>query len=146
MSTSSLDIERKQKSKEYLESFADFSQYIASDDALSIYRRFGGLDACNILYLQAESQFLEQKLEKMDKEDINVLANCDASDDSDEKKRIDAAARAWESFVYQAEAGSERQKTRMKLILRIRTVMKDYGLFQCLPLNSILTRGQKRER
>lgn len=63
--TSNLDIERLQKTKEYLEGFADFSRYIISDDALLIYRRSGAVGTRNILYSQAELHCLEQELEEV---------------------------------------------------------------------------------
>jgi hypothetical protein len=123
MSTTSADIEIAKRPKEYLEGFADFSHYIASDDSLSVYRRFGSLGSRNILYMQAELQFLEQQLEELDDADRELVQG----NAGDEKKSVDDAARAWESFTYQDENGNERQRKKMKLILRIREVMRNYG-------------------
>jgi hypothetical protein len=123
MSTTSADIEIAKRPKEYLEGFADFSHYIASDDSLSVYRRFGSLGSRNILYLQAELQFLEQQLEELDDADRELIQG----NAGDEKKLVDDAARAWESFTYQDKNGNEMQRKKMKLILRIREVMKAYG-------------------
>jgi hypothetical protein len=123
MSTTSTDIETAKRSKEYLEGFADFSHYIASDDSLPIYRRFGSLGSRNILYLQAELQFLEQHLDELDDADRELIQG----NSGDEKKLLDDAARARESFTYQDKNGNERQRKKMKLILRIREVMKAYG-------------------
>ena len=123
MSTTSTDIETAKRSKEYLEGFADFSHYIASDDSLPIYRRFGSLGSRNILYLQAELQFLEQELDELDDADRELIQG----NSGDEKKLLDDAARARESFTYQDKNGNERQRKKMKLILRIREVMKAYG-------------------
>ncbi|KAH0534091.1 hypothetical protein FGG08_007310 [Glutinoglossum americanum] len=117
------DVEIGESAKEFLEGFSDFSQFIASDDDLSIYRRFGSLGARNILYLQAELQLLEQNLQKLDEADHDVVMR---HSDEDEKKEVDLAARAWECFEYQSKKGTERQMLKMKLILRIREVMKEY--------------------
>jgi hypothetical protein len=92
MSTTSADIEIAKRPKEYLEGFADFSHYIASDDSLSVYRRFGSLGSRNILYMQAELQFLEQQLEELDDADRELVQG----NAGDEKKSVDDAARAWE--------------------------------------------------
>jgi hypothetical protein len=48
------DAEVANMPKEYFESFADFPYYIASDNSLSVYRRFRTLGARSLLYLQAE--------------------------------------------------------------------------------------------
>jgi hypothetical protein len=85
MSTTSTDIETAKRSKEYLEGFADFSHYIASDDSLPIYRRFGSLGSRNILYLQAELQFLEQHLDELDDADRELIQG----NSGDEKKLLD---------------------------------------------------------
>jgi hypothetical protein len=140
MLNSSVDVEEKQGPKEHLEGFADFSHYIASDDALSIYRRFGSLGARNLLYLQAELQALEQELEILDDDDIKFMGQ---GEDSDEKELVNAAARAWESFVQQADDGNERQKRKMKLMMRIRAVMKEYGVLSKLNRNIKLINIQR---
>jgi hypothetical protein len=73
--------------------------------------------------MQAELQFLEQQLEELDDADRELVQG----NAGDEKKSVDDAARAWESFTYQDENGNERQRKKMKLILRIREVMRNYG-------------------
>lgn len=117
------DVEVAKEPKEYLEGFTDFSHYMASDDALFIFRRFGSLSARNILYLQAELQLLEQQLQELDELDNNVLRQLG---EGNEKALVDSAARSWESFKDQADR-VERQKTKMDLIVRLRTLMKEYG-------------------
>jgi hypothetical protein len=119
------DAETGKSPKEFLKGFSDFSQFIASDDDLSIYRRFGSLGARNILYLQAELQLLEQRLQELDEADYDVVLR---HSDEDEKKEVDLAARAWECFEHQSKGGTKRQKLKMKLVLRIREVMKEYGI------------------
>ena len=117
--------EEAKQPKEYLEGFAEFSRFVASDDTLSVYRRFGVLGARNCLYLQAELQFLEQQLEDSDTADLALLRP--SAQENKERKLLDDAARSWESFTYQAQEGNERQKTKIRLILRIREVTKEYG-------------------
>lgn len=130
MSSSNTEVEEA-KANEHLQGFADFSQFISSDDDLSVYRRFGGLGARNILYLQAELQFLERQLADLDAADLNLIQR--QGGDKGEQKLTDDAARSWESFIYQVEEGNERQKDKMRLVLRIREVMKEYGTFRLFP-------------
>ncbi len=90
-----IDIESARDEKEYLHGFADFSQFIASDFSLSIYRKFAALGARNILYLQAELQLLEIQLKELDDTDKRTIG---WSDDTTEKLKAEAAARSWEDI------------------------------------------------
>lgn len=116
-------MESRPKPKENLEGFEDFSKYIASDADLSIYRRFGALGARNILLLQGELVALENQLQKMDDHDQAKLDKLSG----DRRRDIVWAAKSWESFHQQAGRGEERQAEKMKVVLRLREVMKDYG-------------------
>ncbi|PVH73724.1 hypothetical protein DL98DRAFT_606338 [Cadophora sp. DSE1049] len=107
MAHAEIDIEVARDDGESLQGFADFSQYIASDISLSIYRKYGALGARNLLYLQTELQFLELRLEVLDKEDKSAIANGDIND---EKLEIEKAARSWE----------------VELVYKIRELMKEY--------------------
>ena len=93
------DIETAETPREYLEGFAEFSEFISCDSENLIYRRFGSLGARNLLYLQAELQLLEAQLRDFDKRDKQLLS-LDGSED--EKKAVDDAARAWECFLEQS--------------------------------------------
>lgn len=126
-----MDIETKQKPKENLEGYEDFSKYIASDGDLSIYRRFGALGARNILYLQAELQALEAQLERLDDEDHEEIGKLTGN----ERRDILWAAKSWESFSKQATTEG-RQSEKMNLVIRLRALMKAYGRF-CHCLNYI---------
>ncbi|CAG8952789.1 hypothetical protein HYFRA_00009034 [Hymenoscyphus fraxineus] len=119
----STDIEAEKRSNKYLEGFAEFSHYIGSDETLSVYRRFGTLAARNILYLQAELQFLEDELKRLDEQDRKDISK---GSNMVEKNAIDAAARMWEAFSDQSDRGNERQSKKMRIILRIREVMRMY--------------------
>jgi hypothetical protein len=129
MSSSSPDIKAKTLKPEYLPGFTEFSHFIASDDVFTIYRRFEALSARNILYLQAELQSLECQLQKLDEEDA-ALINSGAT--GAEKDHVEEAARVWESFSAQVDAGVERQVEKMKVLRRIREVMKEYGMCSAL--------------
>jgi hypothetical protein len=107
-----------------LEGFADFSEYIATDGELSIYRRFGSLGVRNILYLQAELQVLESQLIALDDYDYSFILS---STKECEKKAVDDASRAWEMFEYQARARDHQQCRKMEIIMKLRLVMKDYS-------------------
>lgn len=108
---------------EYLPRFAEFSHFIASDDVLSIYRRFETLSARNNLYLQAELQSLEFQLNQLDEEDALFIQTAAPGSGKD---NIEEAARVWESFSAQVDAGVDRQVKRMVLIKRVQEPMKEY--------------------
>lgn len=119
------DVESMRKPRENLEGYEDFSKYIASDADLSIYRRFGALGARNLLYLQGELQALEAQLQKLDDEDREEIVKLSG----DRRRDVSWAAKSWESFSEQA--GNEgRQSEKMKLVIKLRGVMKEYGKFK----------------
>lgn len=97
---------------------------------LSIYRRFETLSARNNLYLQAELQSLEFQLNKLDEEDALFIKT---GSQGNEKANVEEAARVWESFSAQVDAGVDRQVKRMNLIRRIRELMKEYGSYLDFP-------------
>ncbi|KAL5323523.1 hypothetical protein ACEPPN_008061 [Leptodophora sp. 'Broadleaf-Isolate-01'] len=123
MAEAQIDVEAARDEGEYLQGFADFSQYVASDLSLSIYRKFGVLGARNLLYLQTELQLLEIELEALGKEDKLAIAGGDIDD---EKFELEEAARSWESMHGRAEDGDERQMRRLGMIYKIRKVMEEY--------------------
>lgn len=125
MAEAQIDVEAARDEGEYLQGFADFSQYVASDLSLSIYRKFGVLGARNLLYLQTELQLLEIELEALGKEDKLAIAGGDIDD---EKFELEEAARSWESMHGRAEDGDERQMRRLGMIYKIRKVMEEYGI------------------
>ena len=119
------DVESTQRPRENLEGYEDFSKYIASDADLSIYRRFGALGARNILYLQGELQALEAQLQKLDDEDREEIGKLPGN----RRRDVAWAAKSWESFSEQA--GNEgRQAEKMKLVIKLRGIMKEYGKFK----------------
>lgn len=120
-----IDIEAARDENEYLQGFADFSCYIASDYSLSIYRKFATLGARNLLYLQTELQLLELELEEIDKEDKATIAG---SNDYNEKIETEKGARSWEILKEQVEDGDEKQARKLDTIYKIRKVMEEYGM------------------
>ncbi|PVH70378.1 hypothetical protein DL98DRAFT_540902 [Cadophora sp. DSE1049] len=117
------DVEAARDETEYLQGFADFSQYVASDLSLSIYRKFSTLGARNLLYLQTELQLLELELNELDREEKTTIAE---SNDDDEKIDTEIAARSWELMLAHAEDGDEKQMRKLQKIHKIRKVMKEY--------------------
>jgi hypothetical protein len=126
MSAIQVDVEAALDESEYLPGFADFGQFIGSDDSLSIYRKFAVLGARNLLYLQAELQLLEINLQELDAEDKRTIAT---SSENSEKVMVEAGARSWEDLKEQASAGIGRQAEKLRIILKIRTLMKEYGTY-----------------
>ncbi len=120
-----VDIEAARDENEYLQGFADFAQYIASDYSLSIYRKFATLGARNLLYLQTELQLLELELQELDDEDKRTIAE---SSDNGEKIETEKAARSWEVLREQAEDGEGKSARKLRMIYRIRKLMEEYGV------------------
>lgn len=132
MSAAQVDVEAALDESEYLPGFADFGQFIGSDDSLSIYRKFAVLGARNLLYLQAELQLLEINLRELDAEDKRTIAT---SSEHSEKVMVEAGARSWEDLKEQASAGVGRQAEKLRIVLKIRTLMKEYGTYGCFEEN-----------
>lgn len=120
-----VDIEAARDGTEFLQGFADFSQYIASDYSLSIYRKFATLGARNLLYLQTELQLLELELGELDRADKTTIAE---SNDNDEKVDAEKAARSWEVLKGHGEAGDGRRSRKLDMIYKIRKVIEQYGI------------------
>lgn len=85
---------------------------MSSDRDLSIYRRFGSLNARNLLYLQSELLELETRLHELD-----VSAN-------DMQKGITtwSVPRSWRSL--EREGGEHLQ-----IVLRIRELLEKYSMY-----------------
>ncbi|PTB49369.1 hypothetical protein M431DRAFT_9962 [Trichoderma harzianum CBS 226.95] len=99
------------------EGFAQVARWIAldPDKETSIYRKFDELAARNLLYLQSELLVLENKLDQLDRSDAK-------SDDMD----LADAIMTWETLERQYNAGSEKARVRMDLIVKIRAKLKEY--------------------
>ena len=95
--------------------YSTFADFIATDDELPIFRRFDRLNARNLLYLQSELIALEAQLQALDYEDIE-----DGSMD------VMLSAKCWETLSLRAEE-HPREAERMELIIKIRTVIKEYS-------------------
>jgi hypothetical protein len=124
MSTTDTDSEKADATKEFHAGFADFAEYIARDNELSLYKGFASLTARNLLYLQAELQVLGKELCTLDEEDEKHLQTAEVDSG---KIALDAAARSWEAIMHQCKAGNEHEIRRMSLILKIRKPVKEYG-------------------
>ncbi|KAI2616358.1 hypothetical protein GGR54DRAFT_243778 [Hypoxylon sp. NC1633] len=108
--------------------YAQWASWIASDadNETFVFRKFDGLSAVNLLYLQSEMLEIEAELKQM---------NRDAT--GSPNMRLLDATRTWESLVEQCK---ERQtytnfeeqqayndaKKRMQLVLKLRSTVKEY--------------------
>jgi len=80
---------------------------------LAIFRRFGALNAENILYFQAELVSLEQSLRKQQK----------ADSESGHERRSKYAL----NWYQLSSSGDHGDTTQLDLVLRIRQTLKDYS-------------------
>jgi hypothetical protein len=110
--------------EEYLPGYVDFSHFIASDNSLSIYRKFAVLGARNLLYLEAEIQLMEFQLKARDGEDKKIM---EESADEAEKVRTENSMRSWEDLKLQAMDGDSKQAGKLRMIYKLRRLMKEYG-------------------
>jgi hypothetical protein len=96
-----------------MEGYAKIASRIATHPELGIYRRFGALNAQNILYLQAELHGLEQELQQYAAEDA-AAAN-------DETRKL--YSRDWHTLA-ESTGDDGRQWYTM---CRIREKLKEYS-------------------
>jgi hypothetical protein len=96
-------------------SYESFSQFIASDNELSLYRNFRTLSSRNLLYLQSALTELENRLKEFDRADA-------------EQGDIDIllSAKCWETLSAKAKEEHPREAERMEIILGIQKKMKEY--------------------
>ncbi|KAF4618144.1 hypothetical protein G7Y89_g14962 [Cudoniella acicularis] len=99
---------------EAFSSYAAFSEFIASDTELSLYRTFHALSSRSLLYLQSSLLALENRLKELDEEDLKDL---------DHDKLL--SAKCWETFSARAKE-QPREAERMDLIIEIKKQMKEY--------------------
>src|SRR5450755_790924 len=108
------DVEAKPNVPEFLPGFADFAEFIASDEHgdLAIFRRFDTLSARNLLYLQGQLLFLEGKLKKIDNEDTQIVETGSRG----QQANVLQVARDWESFERKAGVTDSRDERKMKIV------------------------------
>ena len=123
----SSDLEATPKASEHLPGFAVVAEFITSDEHgdRAVYRRFNALSARNLIYLHGELYFLETKLRRIDEEDKRIWL----SGNQTEQVNVLQAAREWESFVRKGNVQGSRDERRMKVVMGIRKLMKEYRLF-----------------
>ncbi|KAI0848531.1 hypothetical protein F5Y00DRAFT_87929 [Daldinia vernicosa] len=95
--------------------YATFSDFIATDPELSIYRTFIALNSRNLLYQQSELIALERKFEEFDECD-NKESNLD----------ILLSAKCWETFAARTAANKPHEAERMEAIKDMQTKLKVY--------------------
>ena len=101
-----------------MEGYAKLASIMGSHPEVAILRRFGALNAQNLLYLQAELVALEDDLRAIAAEDI-------ASDDLDRA----AYSRDWYTLSNSENptAGNEDAGRQWQIILSIREKLKEYS-------------------
>ena len=106
------------QTEEYPPGFAEVSAFISLDREGGLYRRFRDVSARNILYMQSEIATLNDKLEKLDKEDA-------AATDVGEQMRAQMCATDWDSLERLSKT-DDRVKQRMDLVQHLRPLSKAY--------------------
>lgn len=96
-----------------LDGYAKLSSWMTTDHEVAIYRRFGALNAQNLLHYQAELLGLETELQEIASEDRRS---------QDSSKRL--YADNWFELS-NAEPGKDRQ---LRKVLEIRKVLKEYSV------------------
>jgi hypothetical protein len=119
------DIGAARGGKEYLDGYVGFSEFIASDYSLSIYRKFGSLAARNLLYLEAELQLLQFQFGALDDADSAIPTR---PGDDVEKARTENANRSWDDLKQQVMEGDTRQAEKLRMIYELRRLTKEYGM------------------
>jgi hypothetical protein len=136
------DIELQLNANEYLDGFADVSEYIGSDRELALFRRFDVLGARNLLYLQARLLGLEELLREYDEEDkAFIRRNCKVNEEKEitpSEAALDAlqVAKDWATFSSRAKTDSssnglakDHYRKRMETVLEIQAVLKQYRTY-----------------
>lgn len=82
---------------------------------VAIYRRFGALNAQNLLYYQAELTFLERKLREQQ-----------LSDHNERRGYSEKYGKDWFYLMHSREEGGGSQ---LDLILKIREILKEYSMY-----------------
>lgn len=111
-------------SLENLVGFADFAKFIATSRGLARYKSFAELSARNLLYMQAQLQFLGEELEKYDQDDRQTLLT---GKDEALRNDVESCARTWGGIVNQSATDGPRARRRLELIKEMRELIKEYG-------------------
>ena len=105
---------------------------MSNHDDLGIFRRFGTLNAQNLLYLQAEMHALEWKIQTQFDEDLI----------STEKERKYYAF-DWVTMDRVYEESTDKtsdENAQMRLVLKLREKIKEYSSFQLPPTRAYMMR------
>jgi len=102
--------------------FALVASKLNSDDdkTTTIYRRFDGLSARNLLFYEAELAELEEQQEKLDAEDRDSKDKASIECQSDWNKFSEAAKRG--------DVANGREQRKMDLAINIRELLEKYRL------------------
>lgn len=117
------DLEANKRRPEYVAGYTDLSEFISSDPQLSIYRRYDRLATRNLVYLEAEMQLLEIRLQKIDEQELELTKACC----QEEKESTEVEARCWEVFEQEAKKQQSRASVKMELAIKLKETVKEYG-------------------
>lgn len=110
--------------QEYVVGYPKLAAQIEILPELSMFRRFGALNAQNLLYMQAELAYLEKKLRERQQIDAN---------DPSGKRSAYALNWFWLKGSENTDAGEQQA-----LVLRIRQVLKEYSMLPNISKNDII--------
>jgi hypothetical protein len=97
---------------------------------IAMFKRFGALNARNLLYMQSELMMLEARLKQVEAEDAMTMQN-----------RKQDYSRDFYWLHYSEIVGPDTKQ--LNLIRRIREILKDYSAFPAsMMLNALLMYGQ----
>lgn len=103
-------------------SYNKLSKFMSSWPEVAIFRRFGALNAQNLLFLQAELVRLEDQLQNIREDDAQS---------ADLEKKL--SHQSWRSLVLAHEQG-DASTSQWQKVLEIRDKLKEYSMF--LPSSS----------
>jgi hypothetical protein len=113
-----------------MEGYAKLASRMATHPELAIVRSFKAIGIQNILYFQAELQYLEIELQKCSKADMQ--SSC---------KSRQLYSRDWKtlssySAASHGESGDSEEGKQWKIMLRIREVLEKYSIWFLVSFSS----------
>jgi len=136
--TDNADLECGDGESKVVKGYPSFSNFIVSDRSLAVYHRFDRLSARNLLFLQSQLASLQARQDQFDRED------CAAERNEQECRKN------WDLFQQRATDPADphhaRESERMKLVVDIRSLLRDYSaLLYEIDGQQQLTRGQQEK-
>ena len=104
-----------------MEGYAKIASIMGSHPEVAILRRFGALNAQNLLYLQAELVALEQ--------DLRAISAKDSTSNEQNRAKY---SRDWYTLSRSQTTGGDDAGKQWQTILLIREKLKEYSRSSCL--------------